>query len=186
MKTATASLLGTSPYAGSRNHETPHLPKETAESYEERTWRDRCHCTADGHVFIPPMAFKFSIASAAKQLSIQIPGRGKATYTKFFENGVQVLEGPVLDATRDTVRRQRVFANSDGRRGSGKRVWRFFPTVDQWRGVVSYHILAGEITDEIFERVLLQSGVFVGVGQFRPENGGTNGRFAVEKIVWSK
>lgn len=182
---ATVSMESISPYSMSRAHQVDKLSKETADAYEERTWIEKGHYTADGNVFIPPMAFKFSLAKAARNLSLQIPGRGKTTYTKFFENGTQVVEGPILEATRDTIRKQRVHANSDGKRGSGKRVWRYFPTVDQWTAKVEYHVLADEITQDVFQQVLEHSGLFVGVGQFRPENGGINGRFSITDIKWS-
>lgn len=184
-RTVIATLEGISPYSMSRAHESEKLSKETPDAYEERTWKERGHYTPDGHVFIPPMAFKFGLAKAAKNLGLQIPGKGKATYTKFFENGIQVIEGPILDDTRDTVRKQRVHAHSNGVRGSGKRVWRYFPVVDNWSATVEYHVLADEIVPDVFAQVLEHSGLFVGIGQFRPENGGTNGRFAVRKIEWN-
>lgn len=184
MHIAICKLEGYSPYSMSRAHEVPKLPKETADAHEERTWLERGHYTAEGNVFIPPMAFQFSLAKAAQNLGLQIPGRGKTTYTKFFANGVQVAEGPILSATRDTIRRQRIHANADGKRGSGKRVWRSMPTVDEWAATVTYHILADEITQDVFEQVLRHSGAFVGIGQFRPENGGFNGRFRVLEVDW--
>jgi len=169
----------------SRAHETPKLPGETDDAREARTWKEKGHYTKDGEVFIPAMAFKFSLAKAAKNMSLKIPGRGKTTYTKFFENGIQVLEGPILHGcSRETVRQQRVHANSDGIRGSGKRVWRYFPTIDAWSAAVTYYVLADEINSEIFKSVLVHSGLFVGVGQFRPENGGINGRFKLNKMDW--
>ena len=28
------------------------------------------------------------------------------------------------------------------------------------------------------------AGMFIGIGRFRPEKGGTNGRFRIAKLVW--
>lgn len=185
MKIATATLRSVSAYSQSRAHRAPKLDRETADAHEERTWREKCHYRQDGTLYIPPMAFKMGLDSAAKMLGIQIPGRGKSTYTKFFESGVLVLEGPDLDIKKDEVAHDLIHANADGVRGSGKRVWRFFPRIDEWRADVDFHVLADEVTKDIFETVLEQSGKFIGVGRFRPQRGGFYGRYEVEKVSWS-
>lgn len=183
MKTATVSLKAISPYSSSRAHEAEKLPKETPDAYEHRTWKEKAH-VKDGKIYIPPMAFKMGLDRAAKMLGRQIPGKGKATYTKFFESGVLCTE-PVFIARADDMQCERIHANADGVRGSGKRVWRLFPRVDNWKADVQFHILADEITVDVFEDHLKQAGAFVGVGRFRPEKGGFFGRYAVEKIAWS-
>jgi hypothetical protein len=33
--------------------------------------------------------------------------------------------------------------------------------------------------------MLEEAGKFIGLGRFRPQNGGFYGRFAVAKVVWS-
>ena len=78
----------------------------------------------------------------------------------------------------------RIHANADGIRGSGKRVWRNFPRVDSWSATVPIVVAANEITKDVFERHLEQAGKFVGIGRFRPQNGGFYGRFEVQKVVW--
>jgi len=56
--------------------------------------------------------------------------------------------------------------------------------IDEWKATVSFHVIADEITQDVFEETLRQAGSFVGVGRFRPENGGAYGRWRVEKIEW--
>jgi hypothetical protein len=185
MKVATVTLSSVSAYSQSRAHESPKLDRETADAYEQRTWREKCHYRKDGTLYIPPMAFKMGLDTAAKMMGLQIPGKGKATYTKFFESGVLVLEGPNLTDAKDTVPFDRIHANADGVRGSGKRVWRIFPRVDEWKADVDFHILANEITPDVFEMMLKQAGAFVGIGRFRPKNGGFYGRFQIDRIRWS-
>ena len=90
MKRALVTLESISPYSQSRYYQTPKKEKEGPADYEERTWRDRVHTDRDGNIQIPPMSFKNCLAEAAKFLSVQIPGKGKATYTKHFEAGVLV------------------------------------------------------------------------------------------------
>src|SRR3989344_5417066 len=96
MKRAIAQLKSSSRYSQSCKTQSIKGDREKHNDYEERTWRERCHVTEDGHIFIPPMAFANSLKEAAKYLSIQVPGQGKATYTKNFEAGVMVLEPLVL------------------------------------------------------------------------------------------
>ncbi|HUU97650.1 MAG TPA: hypothetical protein VM487_18090 [Phycisphaerae bacterium] len=186
MKTAVATLKSAAPYSQSRFHNTPKQEKENAEDYRERTWRDHCHTTRDGHVFIPPMAFKNCLAEAAKFLSIQIPGKGKSTYTKHFEAGVLVFDPLVLPITKSDVDGETLFLPSDGVRGSGKRVLKRYPIIHEWAGDVTFHVADDTITKEPFKYILTQAGQFIGIGRFRPRNCGWYGRFTVEKIRWSE
>ena len=186
MKIAICHLVSSAAYSPSRSYdrEIEKLPRETHDAYEDRTWRNKCHTMPDGRVFIPPMAFKMSLDTAAKMLGRQIPGKGKSTYTKFFLSGVLVMEPVILPITKEDCAMDRIFANSDGVRGSGKRVWRNFPRIDKWEADVPFHILSDEITPDVLTEHLKQSGAFVGVGRFRPQSGGYYGRFACSKIKW--
>lgn len=187
MKLATCRLKSVSPYSQSRSysHEIEKLPKESAGDYEERTWRNKTHSGKDGRIFIPPMSFKMALDTAAKMLGRRIPGKGQSTYSKFFLSGVLCMDGPVLPLKKDDISGDRIFANADGVRGSGKRVWRIFPRIDEWEADVEFHVLADEISEEIFEDHLIQAGAFVGIGRFRPQNGGFYGRFEVVDVKWS-
>lgn len=185
-KTATAHLIGVSPYSPSRAHSAPKEPRETADAYEQRTWREKAHYDdKTREAFIPAMSFKMALDSAAQMLGLKIPGKGNSTYSKFFKSGVLVLEPAMLGVKVDDMRGIRIHANADGKRGGNKRVWRTFPTVDEWSATVVFHVLAPEITEDIFRDHLVQAGSFVGVGRYRPQNGGTNGRFSLGKLEWS-
>ena len=187
MKLATVHLASTAPYSPSRSYdqEIEKLPRETHDAYEVRTWRNKCHSMPNGKIFIPPMSFKMSLDKAASMLGRQIPGKGKSTYTKFFLSGVLVMDPVILPMTKEDCALDRIFANADGKRGSGKRVWRNFPRVDKWSEDVKYHVLADEITPDVFEEHLRQAGAFVGIGRFRPESGGYYGRYEIKGIKWS-
>jgi hypothetical protein len=122
MKTAICTLKSTSPYSQGRYHETPKKDKELHADYEERTWRDKLHTLPEtGQVFIPPMSFAVSIKEAAKYLNIQIPGKGKSTFTKNFDAGIMVTEPLLIDAYKDSVLCEKVFVPADGRRGGRVR-----------------------------------------------------------------
>jgi hypothetical protein len=185
-KIATVTLSAVSPYSQSRAHETPRKEKEAPDAYEQRTWREKAHFNDKGQVFIPPMSFKMALDAAAKYLQLQIPGKGKSTYTKHFASGCLVMDPAFVGVSKDALEYDRIHANADGVRGSGKRVWRFFPRVDNWEVTVDFHVYDDAITKDVFEKVLSEAGRFIGIGRFRPQNGGFYGRFDVEKIKWSE
>jgi hypothetical protein len=184
MKNALIKLTSVSPYSQSRFHATTKNEKELHEDYESRTWMEKGWYDEKGFMQIPPMAIANSIKEAAKYLSIQIPGKGKSTYTKHFEAGILINDLLTLPVTRDTVRKNSVYANSDGVKGSGKRVMRFFPTCDKWSGEITVHIMDDIITRPVFEQVIYTAGSLIGIGQFRPRNGGYFGRYNAEIIEW--
>ena len=182
-----AHIVGKAPYSQSFMHDTPKLPKETPDAHEQRTWREKCSINEKGEIVIPAMAFKQALDTVARRLGDQVPGRGKATYTKHFVGGVICSEDVLLlpGFRKDDCPSVSINANSDGKRGSGKRVKRTFPQWSPWGCVAGFYVLDDTITREVFERHFLEAGRFVGIGRFRPENGGTNGRFTVDKFVWS-
>jgi hypothetical protein len=182
MKTIIASLKSVSPYSQSKHYEVEKLEKESNADYERRTWRERLHFTEDGHVYIPQMSFKNCLSEAAKYLGIQIPGKGKSTYTKHFEAGILVLEPLVLDVRKVDVQGESLFVPADGVRGSGKRVEKCFPIIREWSGDVTFHILDETITPDVFRKHLEEAGKFIGIGRFRPRNNGFYGRFEVKGI----
>lgn len=191
MRIATATLESISPYSQSKHYETEKLGRssgtatESSKDYEARTWRDRCHVDGQGRIVIPPMAFKNALSEIARYLSVQIPGKGKSTYTKHFESGVMVLDGLTLPVKKDEVQGEWLFVPASGKRGDGKRVSKCFPLIPSWSGDVVFHILDDVITREVFEQHLAEAGNFIGIGRFRPRNNGYYGRFKVKKVKWS-
>ena len=186
MATAIVTIESASPYSQSKHYNVPKLEKESARDYEARTWMERLHVNEKGNVIIPPMAFKNCLSEAAKYLSIQIPGKGKSTYTKHVEAGVLVLEPLVLGIKKDAVKGEWLFVPSDGIRGGGKRVEKCFPIIPEWSGKVEFNIFDETVTEDVFTHILDQAGKFIGIGRFRPRNNGFYGRFHVKKVVWSK
>ena len=186
MRTVTARLESISPYSQSRHYasDAPKKDKELHRDYEARTWMHRCHTTEDGSIFIPPMAFKNCVAEAAKFLSVQVPGKGKATWTKHFEAGILVTDGITLPLKRDEVQGEWLFVPSDGKRGGGSRVEKCFPLIPKWSGDVKFYIVDEAITREAFEYHLKEAGNLIGIGRFRPRNNGFYGRFQVTCFDW--
>lgn len=184
MKKVIAHLVSTAPFQFSRHYNVDKLEKESAVDYEKRTWRNRLHVDEDDNVFIPPMAFKKTLESAAKYLGTQIPGKGKATYTKHFEAGVMVMDRVYVGVKGKDVKGLWLFVPSDGKPGGPKRVEKCFPVLDHWKAKVTFYVLDETITEDVFRTHLIEAGKFRGVGAFRPANRGYFGRFDVEKIEW--
>lgn len=188
VRIATATLIGLSPYSQSKAHDEPKAnDKETPADYDKRTWRSKAHVDPDTkQVCIPAMGLKMAIAEAAKRLGLKIPGKRNATYGPRILSGVIVPEDISLGIGPDALKEEIVFCNADGRRGSGVRVFRRFPMIDKgWKGSASIMLIDDEIPEAIVERCLAEAGNLIGIGRFRPQNGGYLGRFEVKAIRWS-
>lgn len=186
MLTVTTTIRGVSPYSQSRMHAIPRADKETADDHERRTWRNRVHVGADGNTFIPPMSLKKSIAAASKSLG-KIPGKGNNQYAKHFVRGVLISEVIPLytpDGSRATLESwegEPLHLDAQGKSGGGTRVLRFMPRlVEGWSATAKILVLDETITEALLRRTLTEAGNLIGVGRFRPENGGYYGRFSVE------
>lgn len=185
MRKVTVQIQSISPYSQSRMHDEPKLDKETHDAYDKRTWREKANYDPEtGIIFIPAMALKQAMDAAAKKLGDQIPGKGKATYTKFFVADVICDDNVPLGVHKDEVAPITINANADGIRGSGKRVKRTFPQIPNWSATVSFTVLDDTVTPDVFERTLKVAGMGIGIGRFRAEKGGLNGRFRPVKFTW--
>ena len=208
MKNYVVNIFGRTPYSQSKPHRDEKLERETAEDYEARTWRSRLHVNSAGQIYIPAMAFKNCLAEAAKYLSMKVPGKGQATYTKSFEAGIQVIESPVIygkdgepllakncvsgdktkDEPEDKATRPQIFGNwiftpSDGVPGGGKRVYRCYPVIDDpWSCQVVITVADELITEDVLQMHLVTAGALIGIGRFRIRNRGTYGRFVPEIV----
>jgi hypothetical protein len=191
MKICTATLENVpgSPY--SQSGFTDHIAKNDRESHEDfdiRVWREHCTVNAEGQVCVPQMGLKMCVDSAAYKLGEKVPGRRGATYKNFLASGffvdgdMPIANGKPL--TKEDADCKLISANADGKRGSGTRVPRRFPEFSVWHGIAEFTIVDDVITQDIFEHHIKSAGIIVGIGRFRPENGGTNGRFRVKQFVW--
>lgn len=181
---AEAVLKSISPYSQSKHYETAKKEGESFSAYEERTWRDRVHCDDNGDIFIPPMAFKNSIAEAAKYRSDKVPGKNRATWTKHFEAGILVMDPLFVGVKKEKVRGEWLFVPSDGKRGGGSRVSKCFPLIPEWSGTAIFYIIDSSIPEEQFSNTLKTAGSLIGIGRFKPKNNGFYGRFKVESVSW--
>ena len=181
MKTVDVTIRGVTQYQQGAYVATEKEAGETGDAHEERTWRERMHVDADGNVYIPGQAFKKAIDEAVSWLGRKIRGKGQSTYTKRFLRGVAVLSDVPIGAKASDAIKVRLHVGAQGA-NSEKRVFRNFPTFPKWGGVVEFHVFDDLIDKVIFQEAMEAAGKFIGVGVFRPERGGTQGRFEVEKI----
>jgi hypothetical protein len=182
------NITGSS-YSQSFKHDEPKLDREDHHDYDVRTWKLHCTVNAAGQVCIPSMAFKQAIDSAAYKLGMKVPGRRGATFKNFFASGFLCEDHmPIANGegawTRDNAGMIKINSNATGKRGSGARVPRLFPVFHEWHGVVTFTIVDDVITREVFETHVKAAGMIVGIGRFRPENGGVNGRFKPVQFEW--
>ena len=182
MKAYKAHLRSDSPYSQSRHYVVDKLEKESCADYEQRTWRSRMHVDANGDVFIPPTAFKNCLSEAAKFLSMQVPGKGKSTYTKHVEAGIMVTEPTPLQVRAADVPGEELFVPASGRRGDGNRVSKVFPLIASWEGDVTFYVLDETVTRDVLAQHLSEAGKLIGIGRFRPRKNGYYGRFSVSSL----
>lgn len=176
-------ITGVTPYSQSRKLDIKQEKGELWDAFEHRTWRDKLNVD-NGQIVIPGHGIQQAIIAAAKYSGRQIPGQGKKTWTAKFTSGILINGDGETGATPDDAKAVSIQANSDGVRGSGKRVLRIFPVLDPWQATFDVFILDPIITREVFEETLEIAGQLIGLGRFRPEKGGRNGRFIIERIDW--
>jgi hypothetical protein len=184
MKKATVTLRSLTPITFGKFHQTPKLNKELHEDYERRTWREKTHYDPKKlEVYIPGIMIANCIRESAKFMSKQIPGKGKATYTKHFDSGIFIKDNISIHPNKEQLTDfSAVHVPSDGQRGGTKRVIRYFPRFESWEG--TFEIIVGDdiITADVMEEVLNNAGSLIGMGTWRPRNRGNNGRFELVKM----
>jgi len=186
MNIATFTIKGTTPYSQNAPIKTPKLAKETSADHEDRVWLERWHTDEKGFCQIPLMSIKGALSACAKRMGKQIPGKGKATYTKHFVSGILPDANMDLGIHKDDLIKDQVLVPSNGVTGNASKVWKWFGLIKPgWTAACKIHILDEAITKDVFLEVLEETGMFVGLGRFRPQNGGYYGRFEIEKFKWA-
>lgn len=197
---ATIQITGITAYSQSKPHREVKQQRETADAYEARTWKKRMHLNENGQIIMPAMALKNCLAESAKYLGMQVPGKGKSTYTKSFEAGILILEDAVIYGKNDVpltvedcdregsqVFGDWIFTPSDGVAGSGKRVYKCYPVIKApWHITQQVIIVDDLITEDVLAKHLEAAGMLIGLGRWRPRNRGMYGRFKATIQSWNK
>lgn len=192
MKILTVKLRGVSPYSQSKHYVKDKLQGESDDDHYRRTWRKHLHVDKDGYVMIPANSLKNCLSEAAKFMSIPVPGKGKASYTKHVEAGVMVAKSPSLGIKAADVEHEPLFLPSDGRRGGPKRVMKYYPIIPEWEATAEFIIVDETVLQRsvnpssngrtVFEDILEGAGQYIGLGRFRPRNNGFYGRFEIVSV----
>lgn len=175
-------LIGLAPISFSRVVETPRGDGEAVDVWELRTRHEKCHVDANG-VYMPPTAIKNCLVDSARYLGDTVPNKGKATYTKHFEAGLLVTDPLYFGVALDDVKYERLHLPSDGKRGGGRRVWKWYPYLPTgWKTSVTLYALDPQLIGhpEVILKTAEHAGKFIGIGRFRPRNNGFYGRFSVD------
>jgi hypothetical protein len=125
------------------------------------------------------MCFKLLLESTAKYSGERIPGKGQETYTKHYRQGLICPEPVMLGMKPDEVTVQDVFVPSRPGKPKSPRVWKKFPVLPQWAGVLQMIAVDDIFTAEVVKRHLELGGMITGIGVWRPENSGLWGKFTV-------
>lgn len=184
MKIYSVNFKSTRTMAQGRKVEVPKLEKESNDAYELRTWREKLNYDpSSGEVYIPAFAIKNALAEIAKFLAKKIPGKGKETYTKYFETSIIVTDPIYLGVNKDTVDSRKLYVPSDGKRGGSKRVYKYFPIIPEWEGSTNIYVAEENvITRGVLQEHLTQAGVLIGFGSLRIRNNGIWGGFTAEIV----
>jgi hypothetical protein len=183
MRYAQISISGISALSWSK--EIPPPPKKgDKRDHEEKYWRQRVH-SVDGTMVIPSMSLRHSMVKAMR--GVKIPGEGNATYAPIFETAITPMEGfGVTDVKIDDLQPEWFFVPgnpSKGKPGTGARVHKCFPMIQPgWKASFTFVLYDDRLVEDILSAAVKYAGVRVGLGRFRPENGGFYGRFQVDEV----
>lgn len=159
-------------------------PKVDHEVFDREHATERAHVKPNGTLFIPARAIHMALVSTCKYTGETVKGMGKKTYTKLFQAGIMTSD-ITLDCG-DGCQITGVMVDTGGKAGggSGTRVKRYFPMVQEWTGTGTIEILDEFLADNVgkVKEYLARAGYFNGLGTWRPQTGGMNGRFVVERF----
>ena len=189
MRIATIRIKGLTPYSPSRAFQSEKKSKELPEDFDKRCWREHAHVNAEGEVVLPSEAIRKGIIETAEFLGKGgfLQKKGSAKWTENFQRGLAVTTSAPIGHTAESMKEpELVYCHADGNPKSGKRVWRRFPFFPEWGATLIVHILDDSIPEEVFGRVVDETGVFNGMGRSSPRTKGQLGRFVVEKCEISE
>jgi hypothetical protein len=178
---AEVSLKSMSPYSQSRPHQEPAYENENPGDYDKRTWQSHLH-VENGFVVLPGKALYTAICDAAQYSMRKIVGN--FTWTKKFESGIVIFENPSLGIRPEDVGFIDVYCDSKGKRNGSSRVMRRYPQIPEWQMTFDIHVIDPIITEDMLSEMIGMAGLYKGIGRYRPENRGTNGRFELKNMVW--
>jgi len=187
MATVTVTLKSTAPYSQSKAYVSEKDPNESYPDFEARCWHEHLHIDGKDNVYIPARAFQEALLAAAAFNGKKIKGRGNATYAVRFQRGVRPDGAGMVIGKPADFRREVIWAHAQpSNRKKSPRVYRSYPTIDEWQGTMKFWVTDPLITKDIFVEMLKEAGCHNGVGRYRVENGGLYGCWEIAEngVKW--
>ena len=180
MKKFRVTVKGIVPLLQAR-HLTPEEEKEVTKlSGGKRKARDltdkeqfemHAYKTKDGKFYQPSEMFEAAMVKAAVNFKLE----GKKSYKDLFNGGVILDSIEIVHKNQDFEMDSR-WGKNPNTRGA---VWVVRPRIDNWELEFVINLLQDErISGEILKEIISYSGLYVGVGSWRPKFG----RFEVVKF----
>ena len=125
----------------------------------------------NGKPHIPAVYLRNAIVEAAKQF--KITGKGKATYSKLAGSTIEV-QPEMIALSPDKYSAFKIAAVNPMTKG---RMMVTRPRFDDWGAKFTVILNDEGIPPEVLNEILNQAGVYVGIGDWRPDKKGTFGKF---------
>jgi hypothetical protein len=184
MATAHFTLTGQSPVYFGAPLKSVRASNEKENDFDKRVWLERAHIKPNGFLFQPAFGIKRMIESAAAHKGEKLKNKG---VKGILATGIAIIDDPLFDQKSDRLIMQPEFVSSGGQKGGGSRVWRHFPVLPTpWKLSGSIIVIDGRIDYDMLLRHLEEAGLFAGIGMWRIDRGGQNGRFTAEITSWER
>lgn len=187
MLSLNCTIVGIGPYSQSKKLEEVKGKNEGFLEFENRIWRMKAHTAADGEAIVMPgHAIHQALVEGARKGRLQ-PRAAKSAREGLANRlitGIAILGDATTNMKLSKAVGVAINAHSNGKRGSGSRVTRLFPQWSPgWTASFDILVLDDSLTREDLADALKWAGLCSGLGRFRPENMGHNGRFTVAEVV---
>lgn len=162
--------------------------KEDPIERERRIWREKLYTNSHGNVILPGHNLHQAMITACKYWGQKIQGEGNKTYSNVVSSAViaENLEFGVSGEVKftpihkDDSRIVGFGCNCNGNpsKGGCSTVWKIRPCLTGWEAEGTIMVLDQRLTLDVLRTIFTTMGVFVGLGDWRPQHG----RFALISI----
>ena len=173
-------IEGTSPLLMHRFSQEGQPAKKAVKKDEKRVTdnvKAYLYRRPDGTIYQPSTHIICTMKKAGARF--QIPGQGKLTYKNLIGSGVVIVDPDDIEHINqdwETDIRSVIINRA--------RIMRSRPCFKEWALQFALDIDEEELDSDVLKEILEHAGKRVGIGDFRPEKGGSFGRFHVTE--WKK
>lgn len=186
-------IKGIAAYSQSKMLDLKRNKGESYDQFEDRVWRLKAHVgpvqNGKTPVVIPAHGIHQMLVNGAQKGRLQ-PIAAKSAregLANRLVTGIALQGDAETNLTLEEARCVSINAHSTGKRGSGTRVVRKFPEWGPgWIARFGVLLVDESLTEEDLLAAAESGGLVSGLGRFRPENMGHNGRFIVIKATTSE